>query len=174
MKKILCLNVALLFLLSFIGFAWAHEDLGKFRTCRFCGMDRAKFAKSRVLIEYDDGTAEGTCSIHCAAVDLANNIDKFPQSIRVGDYNTQKLIDAEKASWVIVDGKPGVMTRNAKWAFEHKQDAEKFIAANGGRLTDFDQAMKATYEDMYADIKMIREKRKMMKKKMKMHMHKAQ
>ena len=56
------------------------------------------------------------------------------------------------------------MTKKAKWAFENKADAEKFIAENGGSLSTFDEAMKATFEDMYADTKMIREKRKMMKK----------
>ena len=54
---------------------------------------------------------------------------------------------------------------NAKWAFEKKTDAEKFIKGNGGKLATFDQVMKASYEDMYADTKMIREKRKMMKMK---------
>ena len=39
------------------------------------------------------------------------------------------------------------------------------MAADGGNLGTFDQAMKASYEDMYADTKMIREKRKAMKQK---------
>ena len=76
------------------------------------------------------------------------------------------LIDAEQAFWVIGGKIPGVMTKQAKWAFAQKEDAEKFIAVNGGTLANFDQAMKAAYEDMYADVKMIREKRKMMKMKM--------
>ena len=56
------------------------------------------------------------------------------------------------------------MTKNAKWAFENKADAEKFISENGGSLSTFDKAMKATYEDMYAGTKMILEKRETMKK----------
>jgi len=84
--------------------------------------------------------------------------------VKVGDFNSKKLIDAEKAFWVIGGNKPGVMTKKAKWAFENKADAEKFIAENGGSLSTFDEAMKAAYEDMYDDTKMIREKRKMMKK----------
>ena len=58
-----------------------------------------------------------------------------------------------------------VMTKRAKWAFEKKDDAEAFIKENGGTLAAFDEAMKAAYEDMYTDTKMIREKRKMMKMK---------
>ncbi len=64
--------------------------------------------------------------------------------------------------------KAGVMTKRAKWAFENKAAAEKFVAENGGSLVTFDEAMKSAYEDMYLDTKMIREKRKMMKMK---HMH---
>jgi len=126
-------------------------------------MDREKFAHSRVLIEYEDGTAEGMCSLRCAAVDLTINLDKTPKAIRVGDYGTKNLIDAEKALWVIGGSKMGVMTRRAKWAFDKKEDAEKFTKENGGDLAAFEQAMKAAYEDMYQDTKMIRERRKMRK-----------
>ena len=144
-------------------FAQAQEDIQKQPSCKYCGMDRAKFAHSRMLLEYDDGTAVGTCSIHCLAVDLALNIDKTPKSIQVGDYGTKNLIDAEKAFWVVGGSKMGVMTKRAKWAFEKKEDAQKFLAQYGGQSATFDQAMTAAYEDMYSDIKMIREKRKMRK-----------
>jgi copper chaperone NosL len=146
------------------GGADIQADIQKDPSCKYCGMDRARFAHSRMFVEYEDGTSLGTCSMHCMAVELAMNIDKTPRSMQVGDFNSKKLIDAEKASWVIGGNKPGVMTKRAKWAFENKADAEKFIAENGGSLSSFDEAMKATYEDMYADTKMIREKRKMMKK----------
>jgi len=166
MKRFMIFGIVLLCCFSLMGIASAQDDVKKFPACKFCGMDRAKFAHSRVLIDYDDGTAQGTCSIHCAAVDLALNIDKTPGAILVGDFNTKNLIDAEKAFWVIGGSKMGVMTKNAKWAFEKKQDAEMFIKANGGEQATFDQAVKASYEDMYTDTKMIREKRKMMKMKM--------
>ena len=129
-------------------------------------MDRQKFAHSRVYVEYDDNSTLGTCSIHCAAVDMAVHIDKTPVKIWVGDFNTKKLIDAETAVWIIGGNKPGVMTRRAKWAFGTKESANAYIQANGGKISGFEEAMEATYEDMYKDTKMIREKRKM-KRKMK-------
>jgi nitrous oxide reductase accessory protein NosL len=141
--------------------AQAQEDIQKHATCKYCGMDRAKFAHSRMLIEYEDGTSVGTCSIHCVAVDLSLNIDKTPKTIGVGDYNTKALIDAETAVWVIGGNKPGVMTKRAKWAFGNKSDAEAFVKAEGGKVATFDEAMKSTYEDMNEDTKMIRERRKM-------------
>lgn len=164
MRKCLsfCIIVSLCMLAA--GFAFG-DDIKKHAACKYCGMDREKFGQTRMLIEYDDGTSEGTCSVHCAAVDLSLNVDKTPKAIWVGDFNTKKLIDAENASWVIVDGKPGVMTQRAKWAFASKEDAEAYVKESGGKLASFDEVMKAAYEDMYKDTKMIREKRKMMRMK---------
>jgi copper chaperone NosL len=164
MKKLSIAVSLIACLLLTAGVALAQEDCQKHPNCKYCGMDRAKFAQSRMLVEYDDGTAMGTCSIHCLAIDLALNIDKTPKTIQAGDFNTKELIDAENAFWVIGGNKPGVMTKQAKWAFAKKEDAEKFIQENGGTLATFDEAMKASYEGMYGDTKMIREKRKMMKK----------
>jgi len=124
-------------------------------------MDRGMFDYSRMLIEYDDGTTAPFCGLHCAAVSMASNIDKTPKSIKVADFNGKQLIDAESAFWVIGGSKPGVMSKRGKWAFEKKADAEAFITANQGTLGGFEDAMKASYEDMYSDTKMIREKRKM-------------
>jgi len=152
--------------LATAGLALAQEDIQKYPFCKYCGMDRQKFAHSRVYIEYDDGSAMGTCSLHCAALELALNIDKNPKKILVGDYDRKELIDAEKAYWVMGGSKAGVMTKRAKWAFEKKEDAEKYIAKDGGQMVTFDQAMKGTYEDMYDDTKMIRERRKMKRMKM--------
>ena len=169
-RGLFVLALALFFFTGMIVLAQAQEDIQKNLSCKYCGMDREKFAHSRMLIEYDDGAAVGTCSIHCLAVDLALNIDKTPKAIQVGDYNTKSLIDAEKASWVVGGSKTGVMTKRAKWAFEKKEDADKFVKENGGAMATFDEAMKAAYEDMYTDTKMIRERRKMKKQKMMEHM----
>jgi len=159
MKKLILAGIFVLALSSIV-FA-IDSDIDKHLSCTYCGMDRAKFAHSRMLIEYDDGTAFGACSLHCAAVDFATNIDKAPRKMSVGDYYSKKLIDAEKAFWVLGGNKPGVMTVNAKWAFEDKRDAEKFIKESGGMPATFDDAIKAAYEDMYKDTKQIRERRKM-------------
>lgn len=153
------------FILAGVTLSWAQEDISNHPNCPYCGMDRAKFAHSRVLIEYDDGTSFGGCSLHCAAIDMAVNIDKAPVSIRVGDYSTKKLIDAENATWVIGGDQMGVMTRRAKWAFENQADADNFIKGHGGEAATFEEAVKATYEDMYHDTRMIHEKRKMKRMK---------
>jgi nitrous oxide reductase accessory protein NosL len=166
MKKIMLLLFTAVFVLSLTTILSAHEDIKKHSSCKYCGMDREMYAYSRMLIEYDDGTLVGTCSLRCLAIDLALNLDKTPKLLWVGDYSTGVLINAEKALWVIVEGRPGVMTKRAKWAFAQKEEAEKFLKENGGNLTDFDGALKATYEDIGEDTKMIRDRRRMMRQKM--------
>ena len=160
----ICVLVCFVLALS-AGLCLAQDDIKKHAKCTYCGMDRAMFAHSRMLLAYDDGTTVGTCSLHCAAVDLALNIDKSLKSIEAGDYKAKNLVNAEEAFWVLGGSKPGVMTKRAKWAFGKKADAETFIKESGGKLATFEDAVSASYEDMYADTKMIREKRKMMQMK---------
>ena len=160
MKKTHYILIVMVSCMFMAGFVFSQDDIKKHASCKYCGMDRKTFAHSRIFIEYDDGTTEGTCSLHCAAIDFAVNIDKTPRAIRVGDYNTKNLIDTEKAFWIIGGSKMGVMTNRAKWAFEKKEDAERFIMENGGELATFNEAMKAAYKDMYQDTKMVREMRK--------------
>jgi copper chaperone NosL len=167
MKKSGLYLMVMILALALAGTLWAMDhDAKQIPACKYCGMNREMFAHSRMLIEYDDGTTVGTCSLHCAALDLALNLDKNPKAIWVGDFGTKTLIDAEKAFWVIGGDKPGVMTKTAKWAFAKQEAAEKFRQDHGGTITGFDGALEAAYTSLNEDTKMIREKRKMMKMKM--------
>jgi nitrous oxide reductase accessory protein NosL len=155
-RNVFFLCIALLFLTG----GSAQYDLKRQPSCPYCGMNRGQYAHSRMLIEYAEKETTGVCSIHCAASEISLNRAKTLVSIRVADYPTRNLIPAEKAFWVIGGNKPGVMTKRAKWAFKEKEHAERFIKLNGGRHAQLQDAMKATFEDMYEDIKMIRERRK--------------
>jgi len=128
-------------------------------SCDYCGMSRNKFAHSRMLIDYRDGSSAASCSLHCSAVEFAVRIDKTPEAILVGDYQTHRLIDAEQAVWVLGGKQPGVMTARAKWAFAERTAAENFVQEHGGELIDFDTAITSAYQDMYQDTHMIRKKR---------------
>jgi copper chaperone NosL len=151
---VLCIGVA-------VSQAFSTDDVAKHRNCPFCGMDRQTFSHSRMLAIYENSSETGVCSLHCLALDLALNLDKAPKAIFVGDFKTKKLLDADQAVWVVGGTKTGVMSKRAKWAFEKKTDAEAYIQENGGELGTFETALKAAYEDMYLDTKMIRERRKM-------------
>ena len=146
-------------------FAQSADDAKAMPSCIHCGMDREKFAASRMVIDYDDGKSVGLCSIHCAAVDLAITLDRIPTALWVADLPTKKLVNAETATWVVGGAKPGVMTSRGKWAFADKGAAEAFAKENGGTIMTFDDAIRATFDDLYKDNKAIREKRKMMKAK---------
>ena len=149
----------LLLLVGASGFA--AEDIQKHPSCPWCGMNREQFAHSRMLIAYEDGSEAGLCSLHCAAVEWAVKLDKSVKATLVGDAKTKLLVNAEKAVWVLGGDKPGVMTKRAKWAFQEKPAAEAFIQEHGGVLASYEDVMKAAYEDMYTDTKMIRERRQL-------------
>ena len=111
-------------------------------SCAICGMSRPAFAKSRMLITFEDGSTFGVCSISCASSELSIK-EKKVKSVQVGDYTTEKLIDAKNAIWVINTKKRGVMSAVAKWAFATKPDAETYIKKNGGKLATWDEALAA-------------------------------
>jgi nitrous oxide reductase accessory protein NosL len=125
------------------------RDIHDHPKCKYCGMDRKAYDYSRMLVEYADGISAGTCSIHCAAIDLALNSDGVPKAIMVGDYRTKRLIDAGKSYWVIGGNRRGVMSIQGKWAFEEKGHAEDFMKENGGKLGSFDETLQAAFEDMW-------------------------
>ena len=160
-KIYLLLCLCILSISSFpAGFAEAQEQ-----SCAYCGMYRSKFGHSWVIITHEDGSSESVCSIHCAAIDMALHTVKTIRKITVGDYDTEKQIDADTAYWVIGGDILGVMTARAKWAFESKEPADDFIKQNGGRPATFEEVMKAVFEDMYEDTLMIQKKRKMKRMK---------
>jgi hypothetical protein len=136
----------------------AFEDTRMHAVCKYCNMDREVFGHSRMLVEYSDGTAAGTCSLHCIAVELTANMAKVPCRILVGDYNSKKLIDAVKAHWVVGGEKPGVMTARAKWAFEKQAEAGEFVKKHGGKRASFQEALRAAYDDLYEDVKVTIER----------------
>ncbi|AOY59305.1 nitrous oxide reductase accessory protein NosL [Desulfococcus multivorans] len=159
----LSIFAALLLIAHVTAFASVVTDLAdteKYPRCPLCDMDRKQFAFARILVTYDDASESGYCSLHCAAIAMAIHLDKAPIRIQVGDYDTRELIDAEAAVWVIGGARIGVMTHRGKWAFKDRSRAEAFIGTHGGTTADFETAVKTAYEDMYADSRAAREKRK--------------
>jgi copper chaperone NosL len=162
MKKISWLLVLTVMVTALPALA-AEADIKQIPACQYCGMDRNKFSSTRMLIEYEGGTRIGTCSIHDAAVDLAQSIGKTIKTIWAADYKGGSLIDAEKASWVVGGDLPGVMSKKSRVAFGKAADAEAFRKEHGGTVATWDEAIDDSYDEMWADIKMIREKRAKMK-----------
>jgi nitrous oxide reductase accessory protein NosL len=141
----------------------AENDLDKYPKCPYCGMDRRQYHHARHLIHYSDDLADGLCSLHCAAISLALNIDRDPKAIYAADYGAsadpKPLVEVDKTVYLIGGSLKGVMTKRPKFAFADRAAAEAARAKHGGELGDFQAALTASYLDMSEDVKMIRRNR---------------
>ena len=150
----------------------AQDDLAKYESCPYCGMNRRQFHHSRMLVQYGDNLPDATCSLHCAAISLSINIDRGPKAIYVADNmataEVKPLIEVEKATFLVGSKLPGVMTKRSKVAYGSEAAAKASQAANGGELMNFDQALLAAHTDMAQDVAMIRKMREERRKNMSM------
>ncbi|MEI7816691.1 MAG: nitrous oxide reductase accessory protein NosL [Desulfuromonadales bacterium] len=143
----LVFSIAVMLLSIISTTALAETDIDQHRDCKQCGMDRKAYGYSRMLLEFRDGRQIGTCSLHCVITELGNGKGAEGVTYKVADRDTRKLIGAEKAFWVIGGKKRGIMTMRAKWAFATNQTAQKFVAAYGGTVSTWAEALAAAGED---------------------------
>ncbi len=140
-----------------------ENEFEKYPTCTYCGMNRQRFSHTRHLVVYANDMVDGTCSIKCAAVSLALNLDFSPKAIYVGDAGAdaavKPLIVAETAYYVIDPNKMGTMSAISKWAYSDKAKAEAAAAAPNAQFTDFNGALLAAYTGIVADTNRIRARR---------------
>ena len=139
------------------------NELAKYPKCPYCGMDRQQYHHSRHLVHYQGDLVDPTCSIHCAAISLAINLDRGPKAIYAADFGAKAelkpLINVDEATYLIGSKLPGVMTAQSKVAFASRADAEAVMKDKGGELGDFAAALAAAYQSMAGDTAMIRQKR---------------
>ena len=126
----------------------AQDDIDAHRSCASCGMDRKAYGYSRMLVQYEDGAMVGTCSLHCAVVELDANRGRTVKSLLVADRDSRTLIDVTHAIWVMGGGKRGVMTQQPTWAFQSKAGAEAFMKANGGKMVTWAEVLAAAREEL--------------------------
>jgi len=147
-----------------------QNDLVKYPACPYCGMSRRQFHHSRMLVHYGDDLADGTCSLHCAAISLSLNVDRGPKAVYVADFAAQgeekALVEVARATFLVGSSLPGVMTRRSKVAYGPETAAREAQAAHGGELMNFDQALLAAHVDMAQDVAMIRKNREERRRRM--------
>lgn len=124
-----------LFLLSMSVFCEQRDE------CDICGMWIDQYMSTRHVITLKDNTTKSFCSLACAAKYLNENKENV-KDVKVADFLTQKLIDAEKAFYLEGSDVPGVMSYTSRIAFSTKTDAEKFQSTHGGRIITFEQAIE--------------------------------
>jgi len=119
-------------------------------SCAVCGMNLPKYYKTGHVAK--SGTKiRQYCSIHCLAEE--KNIKKLPlHDFKVVDTNSLKFIDAKKAFYVIGSKKKGTMSPISKYAFLNKKEAIKFSKRYGGKIYNFDEALKIATKDFINDM----------------------
>jgi len=130
--------------------------------CAVCGMTLPMFYKTNHAANVH-GHTEQFCSIHCLAKSMNNNIDvKNPQVV---NNETLKFMDAKKAWYVVGSKKAGTMSAVSKYAFEHKEKAEAFKKAFGGKVMNYDTTLTLVKKGLESESKKITKKQGMMIKK---------
>jgi nitrous oxide reductase accessory protein NosL len=136
----LWLLVVLLQLFLVSGWVAAEERA----TCRVCGMYIDQYQKSAAELVYKDGKKEYTCGVACMLREIedAGGISEF-KSVQVHDWVSGKLVDAETATYVLGSKIIPDMVPNYI-AFANRDEAEAFVAKEGGEVIDFNIA----YQDV--------------------------
>jgi nitrous oxide reductase accessory protein NosL len=137
--------------------------------CPKCGMSLPMFYKTNHAAKVD-GKMQQFCSMHCL-VEALNSGAKVTD-IQVVDNSTLKFIPVEKAFYVVGSKKAGTMTKLSKYAFRTKEAAQKFAKEYGGKVLNFDEALKIAKEDFNKEQKMIAMKQAKMAQKGEMIYHK--
>jgi copper chaperone NosL len=151
-SAVIAIFVTLLFCTVSVS-AMAQSDIDEHRDCAYCGMDRKAYGYSRMLIQYEDGSTVGICSLHCAVRELKKNPGRTVKAILVADRDTRMLIDAEQAVWVMGGNKRGVMTERPKWAFQTRAAADAFIAKYGGTIVSWKEALAAAQDEVARELR---------------------
>lgn len=138
--------VLALFLMLLIP-SWASADAHPHQerpSCRVCGMWIDQYQKTAAELVYPDGGKEYSCGVACMLreVEDAGGIASF-KSVKVHDWISGELVDAESASYVVGSQVIPDMVPNYI-AFAKRSDAEAFAAKEGGDVMDFNIA----YQDV--------------------------
>jgi len=122
----------------------AEEHQHERPSCRVCGMYIDQYQKSAAELVYKDGKKEYTCGVACMLreVEDAGGISAFA-SVKVHDWVSGQLIDAEEATYVVGSKVIPDMVPNYI-AFAKRDEAEAFAAKEGGDVIDFNIA----YQDI--------------------------
>jgi nitrous oxide reductase accessory protein NosL len=116
------------------------EEAHKRESCRVCGMYIDQYQKTAAELVLKDGTIEHTCGVACMLREVtdAGGYSAF-KSVKVHDWVSGKLVDAETATYVLGSNVIPDMVPNYI-AFAKREEAEAFVAKEGGEVIDFNVA----------------------------------
>jgi len=136
--------ILVLFQFSLMSSGVSAEETHKRESCRVCGMYIDEYIKSAAELVYPDGRKEYSCGVACMLriVEDEGGLSAF-KSVKVHDWVSGKLVDAETATYVIGSQVIPDMVPNYI-AFAKREEAEAFMAKEGGEIMDF----KFAYRDI--------------------------
>ena len=116
------------------------EETHERPSCRVCGMYIDLYEKSAAELVYKDGKKEYTCGVACMLREItdAGGMSAF-ESVKVHDWVSGKLVEAETATYVLGSQVIPDMLPNYI-AFAKLEEAEAFAAKEGGDVIDFNVA----------------------------------
>jgi len=126
--------------------------------CPLCSMNLKMFWKTTQWLTFSDGKRTGYCSIHCASKVYQEKAADI-KGWEVADYDTDKLINAHKAHFLIGSDLPGTMTPVSKLAFASLDVAKRYQKEHGGTLGTLDDALKRAIEGRGEDMDVIKKKK---------------
>lgn len=127
--------------------------------CPNCGMMINMWARTRHSFHHPEGDLT-TCSIRCLA-DKTVSSGADANNVQVAMYiDPDKMVEVEKATYVIGSTAPGTMTMKSKIAFADKASAEEFSSNYGGEVVDFQGAFAAAKMELPKSRMLIDQKRK--------------
>jgi len=113
-------------------------------SCSQCGMKLPMFYKTNHAAKNAKGEIKQYCSIHCL---VDHKHSEKTSNEKVVDAGSLKFIDAKTAYYVVGSNKKATMSKTSKYAFALKENAEAFAKENGGKITDFKNAMDIAKKD---------------------------
>ncbi len=129
--------------------------------CHVCGMSLKMFYKTSHAVKLKDGSARQYCSIRCLVVDYPKIKDRVKE-ILVADAKSGKMIDVNKAFYVVGSKVKGTMSKVSKVAFSREVDAKAFQKEFSGKIVSFKEAFELAKKNLKADMMMLNMKKKMM------------
>lgn len=167
MKRVLVIIFAL-FLFGAVGFAEFNKmssgnpvllQQGEHKHwCPVCGMNLKMYYKTNHFVKLKNGENRQYCSIRCLASDY-DEIKEQINEILVVDADTEKIINAKSAFYLVGSKIPGTMSMVSKLAFESKASAEKFQKENGGEIKSFPEALDMALSSLLSDVAMSYKKK---------------
>ncbi|MBQ7271120.1 MAG: nitrous oxide reductase accessory protein NosL [Campylobacter sp.] len=125
-----------------------HGDGKEF--CPVCGMKIQNYYKTSHASHLDDGTKTHYCSMRCLIVDSYERKADLENAMVV-DANSQKLIPAKSAFYVVGSSVNGTMAKVSKLAFENENDAKEFAKIYGGEIKNYQDTLEIAKEAIKTD-----------------------